>query len=89
MSTDSRVNSLRNGPDEKGMFGIHGGQFVAETLIPNILELDAAYREAKEDPSFHAELEHLHKHYTGRPSPMYFAERLTEAVVDLVAAGMV
>lgn len=78
MSTDTRTNSLRTGPDEKGMFGIYGGQFVAETLIPNILELDAAYREAKEDPSFQAELDYLHKHYTGRPSPMYFAERLTE-----------
>lgn len=78
MSTDTRTNSLRTGPDEKGMFGIYGGQFVAETLIPNILELDTAYREAKEDPTFQAELDHLHKHYTGRPSPMYFAERLTE-----------
>lgn len=78
MSTDPRANSLRNGPDEKGMFGIYGGQFVAETLIPNILELDAAYREAKADPSFQAELDHLHKHYTGRPSPVYFAERLTQ-----------
>ncbi len=78
MSTDTRSNSLRTGPDEKGMFGIYGGQFVAETLIPNILELDKAYREAKEDPSFQAELDHLHKHYTGRPSPLYFAERLTE-----------
>lgn len=78
MSTDTLANSLRTGPDEKGMFGIYGGQFVAETLIPNILELDQAYREAKADPSFQAELDHLHKHYTGRPSPVYYAERLSK-----------
>lgn len=78
MSTETRINSLRNGPDEKGMFGIYGGQFVAETLIPNILELDNAYQEARDDPSFQAELNHLHKHYTGRPSPVYFAEQLTK-----------
>jgi tryptophan synthase beta chain len=55
-----------------------GGRFVAETLMPNILELDKAYEEAKQDPSFHEELELLGKHYSGRPSPLYFAERLTE-----------
>ena len=60
------------------MFGIFGGRFVAETLMPNILELDEAYTAAKQDPSFQAELTHLNKHYTGRPSALYFAERLTE-----------
>ena len=71
-------NSYRTGPDEAGRFGIFGGRFVAETLMPNILELDKAYEEAKQDPSFHEELELLGKHYSGRPSPLYFAERLTE-----------
>lgn len=71
-------NSLRMGPDEEGQFGIFGGRFVAETLMPNILELDEAYKKAKKDPEFISELEYLNKHYTGRPSPLYFAERLTE-----------
>ncbi len=71
-------NSYRKGPDEAGRFGMFGGRFVAETLMPNILELDKAYEEAKQDPSFHEELELLGKHYSGRPSPLYFAERLTE-----------
>ena len=71
-------NSFRNGPDEEGQFGIYGGRFVAETLMPNILELDEAYTKAKKDPEFLSELEYLNKHYTGRPSPLYFAERLTE-----------
>ncbi len=71
-------NSFRMGPDEEGQFGIFGGRFVAETLMPNILELDEAYTKAKKDPEFLSELEYLNKHYTGRPSPLYFAERLTE-----------
>ncbi|MEL6946204.1 MAG: tryptophan synthase subunit beta [Pseudomonadota bacterium] len=71
-------NSFRMGPDEDGQFGIFGGRFVAETLMPNILELDEAYKKAKADPEFMAELEALNTHYTGRPSPLYFAERLTE-----------
>ena len=71
-------NSFRMGPDEEGQFGIFGGRFVAETLMPNILELGEAYEKAKDDPEFHAELAHLNKHYTGRPSALYFAERLTE-----------
>src|SRR5680860_457672 len=70
-------NSFRNGPDENGHFGIFGGRFVAETLMPLILELEEAYRAAKKDKSFTDELAYLHKHYTGRPSPLYFAERLT------------
>jgi tryptophan synthase beta chain len=72
------ANSLRNGPDEQGRFGIFGGRFVAETLMPLILDLEKAYRAAQADPAYKAELEHLGKHYTGRPSPLYFAERLTE-----------
>ncbi|MBN8993716.1 MAG: tryptophan synthase subunit beta [Rhizobiales bacterium] len=71
-------NSFRTGPDERGYFGMFGGRFVAETLMPLILELEKAYRAAKEDPAFKAELQALNTHYTGRPSPLYFAERLTE-----------
>jgi tryptophan synthase beta chain len=71
-------NSLRLGPDEHGHFGIYGGRFVAETLMPLILELERAYEAAKKDPAYAAELTDLHKHYVGRPSPLYFAERLTE-----------
>jgi tryptophan synthase beta chain len=71
-------NSLRTGPDHKGFFGIYGGRFVAETLMPLILELEQAYKDAKADPSFQAELDSFLEHYVGRPSPLYFAERLTE-----------
>jgi tryptophan synthase beta chain len=71
-------NTYRTGPDEGGRFGMFGGRFVAETLMPLILDLEAAYEAAKNDPAFHVELAHLGKHYTGRPSPLYFAERLTE-----------
>ena len=73
-------NSFRAGPDDNGRFGIFGGRFVAETLMPLILDLEQAYAQAKNDPSFHHELEGLHKHYVGRPSPLYFAERITEYV---------
>ncbi|MEP3524414.1 MAG: tryptophan synthase subunit beta [Hyphomicrobiales bacterium] len=73
-----KPNSYRTGPDERGHFGIYGGRFVAETLMPLILDLEKAYEEAKADPSFQAELDHLNKHYSGRPSPLYFAERMTE-----------
>lgn len=65
-------------PDAKGRFGPYGGQFVAETLMPLIHELDAAYKAAKADPSFQAELDGFLTHYVGRESPLYFAERLTE-----------
>ena len=78
MSAQAQPNSFRTGPNERGHFGIYGGRFVAETLMPLILDLEAAWKEAKADPAFQAELEHLGKHYTGRPSPLYFAERLTE-----------
>ena len=71
-------NSYRTGPDERGHFGIHGGRFVAETLMPLVLDLERAYEAAKQDPSFAAELADLHTHYSGRPSPLYFAERMTE-----------
>ncbi|MBL1434595.1 MAG: tryptophan synthase subunit beta [Rhodobacteraceae bacterium] len=71
-------NSYRQGPDEQGRYGIHGGRFVSETLMPLILELEAQYEFAKTDDSFWAEMEHLWKHYVGRPSPLYYAERLTE-----------
>jgi len=77
-SKDSKPNTFRSGPDERGHFGIFGGRFVAETLMPLILDLERAYNEAKADPKFRAELEHLNTHYSGRPSPLYFAERLTE-----------
>jgi tryptophan synthase beta chain len=70
-------NSFRTGPDEHGHFGLYGGRFVAETLMPLILDLEKAYEAAKTDPEFHAELGGLATHYAGRPSPLYFAERLT------------
>ena len=72
------TGSLRSGPDANGHFGEFGGRYVAETLMPLILELEQAYIDAKADPAFHAELEDLLKHYVGRPSPLYFAARLTE-----------
>jgi tryptophan synthase beta chain len=73
----SLANSLRQGPDERGRFGIHGGRFVAETLMPLILELEQAYEAAKHDPAFQAEIRAWAADYTGRPSPLYLAERLT------------
>ncbi|MDX6751254.1 tryptophan synthase subunit beta [Geminicoccaceae bacterium 1502E] len=74
----SKPNSLRTGPDEHGHFGIHGGRYVAETLMPLILELEEAWEAAKKDPSFKAEFDHWLKDYVGRPSPLYLAERLTK-----------
>ncbi len=71
-------NSLRLGPDERGHFGIYGGRFVAETLMPLVLELEQAYAKAKDDPAFKAEIALYLKDYVGRPSPLYFAKRLTE-----------
>ena len=67
-----------NFPDENGRFGDFGGRFVAETLMPPILELEKAYEEAKADPSLAQELQYFMTHYVGRPSPLYFAERLSE-----------
>ena len=72
------ANTFKGGPDDRGFFGIFGGRFVAETLMPLILDLEKAYDAAKDDLSFAAELEDLSLHYAGRPSPLYFAERLTE-----------
>jgi len=72
------VNSFRTQPDKEGHFGQFGGRYVAETLMPLILDLEAEYRAAKADPAFKAQFDSLMKHYVGRPSPLYFAERLTE-----------
>ena len=71
-------NSFMNGPDERGRFGDFGGRFVSETLMPLMLDLQAEYEKAKVDPTFWAEMDYLWKYYVGRPSPLYFAERLTE-----------
>ncbi len=73
------LNTYRAGPDERGHFGIFGGRYVAETLMPLILEVERAYAGAKADPAFEAEFRHLLTHYVGRPNPLYFAPRLTEA----------
>ncbi|WP_439580099.1 tryptophan synthase subunit beta [Elioraea sp.] len=70
-------NSLRTGPDHRGHFGAFGGRYVAETLMPLILEVERAFEEAKRDPAFDAEFRRLLTHYVGRPSPLWFAERLT------------
>src|SRR6202048_1605709 len=70
-------NTLRGGPDERGHFGIYGGRFVAETLMPLVLAVEAAYTAARKDAGFQAELDYYLEHYVGRPSPLYFAERLT------------
>ena len=78
MNAPHGPNSFRNGPDENGRFGMFGGRFVAETLMPLILELEQAYNAAKADPAYHAETADGLKHYVGRPSPLYFAERLTD-----------
>ena len=72
------LNSFMTGPDESGRFGQFGGRFVSETLMPLILELQAEYDKAKDDASFWAEMDDLWTHYVGRPSPLYFAPRLTE-----------
>ncbi|MCF6273952.1 MAG: tryptophan synthase subunit beta [Rhodobacteraceae bacterium] len=76
--SEKSQNSYMQGPDEQGRYGIHGGRFVSETLMPLILELEAQYEHAKTDSEFWAEMDFLWKHYVGRPSPLYFAERLTE-----------
>ena len=74
----TKTNSLRQGPDERGHFGIYGGRYVAETLMPVVLEVETAYREAKKEESFNNELTYFLKHYVGRPSPLYHAKRLSE-----------
>ncbi|TXM73005.1 tryptophan synthase subunit beta [Methylobacterium sp. WL69] len=80
-------NSFRNGPDARGRFGLFGGRFVAETLMPLILDLEAAYEAAKADPAFQAEMDSHLTHYVGRPSPLYEAERLTEHLRAKAAPG--
>jgi tryptophan synthase beta chain len=72
-----QLNTYRSGPDERGHFGIYGGRFVAETLMPLILELEKAYAQARIDKDFLADMASFMKHYIGRPSPLYFAERMT------------
>jgi tryptophan synthase beta chain len=75
--TLQQPNSFRTGPDDRGHFGLYGGRFVAETLMPLILELERAYAAAKNDPCFRKEMDGYLKDYVGRPSPLYFAERLS------------
>jgi tryptophan synthase beta chain len=78
MTSKAPANSFRNQPDERGHFGQFGGRYVAETLMPLILALEKEYAAAKADPAFHAEFDDLLEHYVGRPSPLYFAPRITE-----------
>ncbi|GAA0741196.1 tryptophan synthase subunit beta [Sphingomonas sp. ABOLD] len=81
-------NSFRAQPDDRGHFGQFGGRFVAETLMPLILDLEREYTAAKADPAFQAEFDDLLEHYVGRPSPLYYAERLTEALRESAPDGM-
>lgn len=83
----SKPNSYRTGPDAEGRFGAFGGRFVAETLTPLVLDLAEEYDRARKDPAFRAELDYFLQHYVGRPSPLYFAERLTEHVRASAAEG--
>jgi tryptophan synthase beta chain len=83
----SRPNSLRSQPDERGHFGAFGGRYVAETLMPLILDLEKESRRAKSDPAFDAEFQALLKYYVGRPNPLYYAGRLTEALRAGAPAG--
>ncbi len=82
-----RPNSLRSLPDDTGHFGQFGGRYVAETLMPLILDLEREYRAAKADPAFRAQFDDLLEHFVGRPSPLYHAERLTSHFRDLAPAG--
>lgn len=75
--THAKPNSFRAMPDERGHFGPYGGRFVAETLMPLILDLEAAYKAARADPAFQAQMDYFLEHYVGRASPLYFAERLS------------
>ena len=83
----AKPNSYRTGPDETGAFGKFGGRFVAETLMPLILELEEAYEASKKDPEFARQMNDLAKHYAGRPSPLYYAERLTDYFRKDAASG--
>ncbi len=80
MNAPDKPNSYRSGPDERGFFGLFGGRFVAETLMPVILELEAAYAVARTDPTFARQMTEMGKTYIGRPSPLYYAERITAAL---------
>jgi len=80
LSQQSAPESYRSGPDEKGHFGIFGGRFVSETLMPLIMEVETIYNKYKNDPDFQAELEYYSKDYVGRPTPLYLAQRLTNAL---------
>ncbi len=71
-------NSFKNQPDDAGHFGIFGGRYVAETLMPLVLDVEKAYQSAKADPAFWAEFNELNRDYIGRPSPLYFAKKTTE-----------
>ena len=86
-NTATQLNSYRNQPDAQGHFGQYGGRYVAETLMPLVLDLEKHYRAAKEDPSFKAQFDDLLEHYVGRPSPLYYAERLTEELRKDAAPG--
>lgn len=86
-TTQPRPNSYRTGPDAEGRFGIFGGRFVAETLMPLVRSLETAYEAAKNDPSFQSEFDDLLTNYVGRPSPLYEAKRLTEHVRQNVDEG--
>ena len=74
------LESYRSGPDERGHFGLFGGRFVAETLMPLILDLESAYNAVRQSPDFQRDLDYFAAHYTGRPSPLYFAKSLTETL---------
>ncbi len=78
MNAPQNPNTYRSGPDENGRFGLFGGRFVAETLMPLVLSLEQSYEAAKVDPGFQADMANYLKHYVGRPSPLYFAERMTD-----------
>ncbi len=87
-TTANTPNSFRTQPDDRGHFGQFGGRYVAETLMPLILELEAEYDRATADPAFKAEFDDLLEHYVGRPSPLYFAPRLTEELAKAAQPGM-
>ena len=78
MNAPQQPNSFRTGPDDRGHFGIYGGRYVAETLMPPLLTLEKAYAEAKADPAFQKEMDGHLKNYIGRPSPLYLDKRMTE-----------
>lgn len=84
----NQPNSFRAQPDDRGHFGQFGGRYVAETLMPLVLDLEREYKAAKADPTFAAQFDDLLEHYVGRPSPLYYAERLTDALRENAPEGM-